>query len=88
VQKNSLPSGQAEAALIRAMAQAQLGRPEWARRTLAEADRYLAQAFEDRNAHEFQQTWKWRERVLCQVLLREAAEVVLDPTFPADPFAH
>jgi hypothetical protein len=28
------------------------------------------------------------DRVLCLVLLREAAEAVLDLAFPANPFAH
>jgi hypothetical protein len=28
----------------------------------------------------------WTDRFICEVLLREAEALILDPTFPADPF--
>jgi tetratricopeptide (TPR) repeat protein len=88
VRKNDLPSGRAQAELLLAMAQARLGHVEEARRTLAEADQSLAQIPSKPDVFTLQLAWPWRERALCQVLLHEAAAVVLDPAFPANPFTQ
>jgi hypothetical protein len=72
--------------LVRAMALSRLGRLDEARAALATAsDLYRAKVANPggRAAGD-----DWHDRVICEILRREAAADFLDRDFPADPFAR
>jgi serine/threonine protein kinase/Flp pilus assembly protein TadD len=72
--------------LVRAMAWARLGRRDEAGAALARA----ADLYHGKVANPGGRTEEgdWHDRVICEVLWREAEADFLDRDFPADPFAH
>jgi serine/threonine protein kinase/tetratricopeptide (TPR) repeat protein len=73
------------ARLIRAMALSRLGRPGEARAALGRASE-LYQRCVSRPGGPIP-GGNWADRLIGEVLLREAEPLILDPTFPDDPFA-
>jgi serine/threonine-protein kinase len=72
--------------LVRAMALSRLGRLDEARAALATAsDLYRARVA---NPGGRATGDDWHDRVICEILRREAEAVFLDRDFPADPFAR
>src|SRR5262249_31084031 len=74
--------GRAQAHLFLAMAHHRLGHAEEARRALAEADRILAEVPNQPDPVTLQRAWRWRERILAEVLRREAGELLGVPAAP------
>jgi hypothetical protein len=71
--------------LVKAMALSRLGRLGEARAALNRA----SELYRTRVAGPGGLTpgGNWPDRLICEILLREAEALVLDSTFPADPFA-
>jgi serine/threonine protein kinase/Flp pilus assembly protein TadD len=76
---------QLPAHLVRAMALSRLGRPAEARAALKTA----SELYRTRVAGPGGPTpgGHWHDRLIGEILLREAEALILDSTFPADPFA-
>jgi serine/threonine protein kinase/Tfp pilus assembly protein PilF len=71
--------------LVRAMALSRLGRPGEARAALGRAsDLYRAVVASPGG---FIRGGDWPDRLIAEILLREAEALILDSTFPPDPFA-
>jgi tetratricopeptide (TPR) repeat protein len=73
------PPLQAQAHLFLSMAHHRLGHAEEARRNLAEADRILAEVPDKPNPVTLQKGWRWRERILAEILRREAGVLLGTP---------
>jgi tetratricopeptide (TPR) repeat protein len=71
--------------LVRAMALSRLGRPGEARATLGRASELYRRCVSRPGGPI--PGGNWADRLIGEVLLREAEALILDPTFPADPFA-
>ena len=76
--------------LFQAMAHARLGHADEARRLLDRADRWMAEA--DRQPTGGGDGRRWYNRLIgpltVRLLRREAESVLLDQSFPGDPFAR
>jgi serine/threonine protein kinase len=71
-------AGRAQAHLLLAMAHHRLGHAQEARRALADADRALAEVLDqpDSEPRRWPWSWRWSERVLAEVLRRDAGELL------------
>jgi hypothetical protein len=71
--------------LVRAMALFRLGRPGAARAALDRASELYRTAVA--TSGESIRGGDWPDQLIAQTLFREAEGLILDPAFPADPFA-
>jgi Flp pilus assembly protein TadD len=71
---------------VLAMSRQQLGDAGGARADLEKASEIFAMRVAKRNGPDPGGTWT--DRLICEILLREAEAVIRDPTFPADPFGR
>jgi serine/threonine protein kinase/tetratricopeptide (TPR) repeat protein len=71
---------------VRAMARQRLGNARGARDDLDQA----AEVFSHRVAKHGgpEPGGNWTDILICEILLREAGALIMDPSFPADPFDH